>query len=113
LDLLEGDTLASIVADAGADLDQVVVVESESEVRYRRDQTVFAVVHGDTLEVELGPEIAAAAQRTPDTTLSAMGEGWVTFSPRSLDGQIVDRVSAWVTMAWKRAGAPPSGPQQG
>ena len=107
MDLLEGDTLASIVADAGAELDQVVVVETGSEVRYRRGETVFAVVHGDTLEVELGPDIAAAATRTPDTMLSAVGEGWVTFSPRALDGQVVDRVSAWVTMAWKRAARKP------
>jgi hypothetical protein len=105
LDLLEGDTLASIVADAGAELDQVVVVETESEVRYRRGEAVFAVVHGDTLDVELGPEIAAAAARTPDTALSMVGEGWVTFRPRSLDGLVVDRVSAWVMMAWRRAAA--------
>jgi hypothetical protein len=107
MDLFEGDTLASIVADAGAELDQVVVVETGSDVRYRRGDTVFAVVHGDTLEVELGADIAAAASRTPDTSLSAVGEGWVTFSPRSLDGQVVDRVSAWVIMAWKRAARKP------
>jgi hypothetical protein len=49
--------------------------------------------------------VAAAAQRTPDTSSSTRGPDWVRFSPTDVDGHAVDRAVAWLGSAARRAGA--------
>ena len=65
---------------------------------------VFAgVTAGGQAEFRLDPMVAAAAMRTPDTSASARGADWVAFAPSVLDQHAVDRATAWLTSAWRRA----------
>ena len=41
--------------------------------------------------------------RTPDTADSARGADWVAFSPPELDQHAIDRATAWLASAWRRA----------
>ena len=69
-----------------------------------RSGTVFAVnPSAGVVELRLGPEIAEAAQRTPDTGPSSRGEAWVSFEPRTWDEHAQDRLDAWFRVAWKLA----------
>jgi hypothetical protein len=63
----------------------------------------FAVVGPLGAEIRLDPAIAAAAARTPDTAASARGPEWVTFNPRELDAHALDRLQAWLQLAYRRA----------
>ena len=63
----------------------------------------FAVVRPGAVEVRLDPAIAAAASRTPDAAPSPRGREWVRFSPRAIDGHAVDRLTAWLDLAYRRA----------
>jgi hypothetical protein len=47
--------------------------------------------------------IAVAATRTPDTAPTVRGPEWVRFNPRELDGHAVDRLRAWLELAYRRA----------
>ena len=49
-------------------------------------------------------QIAAAAARTPDTAPSPRGPDWVRFNPRELDPHALDRLGAWLELAYRRAG---------
>lgn len=51
----------------------------------------------------VGPEIGAAARNTPDAGDSPLGREWVLFSPSSLDGHALDRLTAWFAAAHRRA----------
>jgi hypothetical protein len=55
------------------------------------------------LELRLDQPIATAATRTPDTAPSPRGREWVRFNPRELDGHAVDRLRAWLDLAYRRA----------
>lgn len=65
----------------------------------------FAVLGPTGIEIRLEPAIAAAASRTPDTAPSPRGKEWVRFNPRELDGHAVDRLRAWLELAYRRAAA--------
>lgn len=58
---------------------------------------------GSMAEFRLDPTVAAAAQRTPDTSASDRGPDWVRFSPGDLDDQAIDRAVAWLGSAARRA----------
>jgi hypothetical protein len=64
----------------------------------------FAVLRPGAIEVRLDAAIAAAATRTPDVAPSPRGKDWVRFSPRELDGHAIDRLTAWLELAYRRAG---------
>ena len=51
----------------------------------------------------LDPAVAAAALRTPDAEPSPRGPEWVSFRPAVLDRFALDRASAWLESAWRRA----------
>ncbi len=57
----------------------------------------------EVLEVRLHHDIADAALRTPDTTTSKRGAGWVRFAPPEIDGQVSDRARAWLLSAGRAA----------
>ncbi|HEY3522968.1 MAG TPA: hypothetical protein VGK63_04640 [Candidatus Limnocylindrales bacterium] len=80
---------------------------SEPGVSYGVRGRAFAVVAGDVLEVDLGPAVAAAAIRTPDTAPSARGPDWVRFAPPVLDRFARDRAVAWFEAAQRRAAGRP------
>jgi hypothetical protein len=65
---------------------------------------VFTVFAPDVAEFALDPVVAEAALRTPDTAASPRGEGWVAFRPPELDRMALDRATAWLASAWRRAG---------
>lgn len=72
---------------------------------YERAGVAFATKPSDgAVEVRLGEEIAEAATRTPDTTASPRGPGWVRFAPREFDEHAHDRLDAWFLVAWRMAG---------
>ena len=60
-------------------------------------------VDGSTAEFRLDPAVAAAAQRTPDTSASERGPDWVRFSPTDVDDHAIDRAAAWLGSAARRA----------
>lgn len=73
------------------------------ETIWSRAGTRFAVLRGETLELRLGPAIAAAALRTPDTRASTRGPDWIAFAPPTLVGHALDRLEAWFAAAHRRA----------
>jgi hypothetical protein len=76
----------------------------EASGEFSRAGVVFAARIGvDAIELRLGPEIAEAATRTPDTFLSSRGAGWVRFAPRVWDEHAFDRLEAWFRVAWRFA----------
>lgn len=73
-------------------------------VGYLREETLFAVSVQGRLEVRLPADIADAALRTPDTTASPRGAGWIAFVPRTAERHVADRARAWFVTAWRNAG---------
>ena len=64
----------------------------------------FAVVGPFGVEILLDRQVAAAATRTPDAAPSPRGPDWVRFNPRELDAHALDRLHAWLELAYRRAG---------
>ena len=64
----------------------------------------FAALGPTGVEIRLDRAIAAAATRTPDTAPSSRGPDWIRFNPRELDGHAIDRLRAWLELAYRRAG---------
>ena len=71
---------------------------------WARGHQVFAIFDGSAVELRLDVPIAAAAIRTPDTTVSTRGPEWVRFTPAAMDGHAVDRLTAWFALGYRRAG---------
>jgi hypothetical protein len=97
-------TLAALVAELAVDLPDARPATAGGRIEWTRGGATFAVLDGGALEVRLDPAIASAALRTPDTTLSSRGLPWVRFAPGELDGQAIDRATAWFGLAYRRAG---------
>jgi len=95
------EMLDELVGEA-ADIDVASVGDG---FEYSRAGRLFAARTGDgSTEVRLGAEIAEAAMRTPDTTLSSRGPDWVRFAPAAWDEHALDRLEAWFRVAWRMAG---------
>ena len=99
-------TLVEVLEGAAADLPDVARDASSGDTTWARSGRPFAVLaeDGSSAEFELDVNVAAAAVRTPDTTPSNRGSGWVRFSPRDLDPHAVDRATAWFISAHRRLG---------
>jgi hypothetical protein len=67
------------------------------------DGRVFATVAAGRAEFRLDPMVASAALRTPDTARSPRGADWVGFAPAAIDQHAIDRATAWLVSAWRRA----------
>ena len=67
------------------------------------DGRVFATIAAGRAEFRLDPMVTNAALRTPDTARSSRGNDWVAFAPAALDEHAIDRATAWLTSAWRRA----------
>lgn len=96
-------SLRLVLETAAAELEGAEGRPTASGVEWSVDGTVFAVVDGDRAEFRLAPPVVAAALRTPDTTASPRGRDWVAFRPAVLDEHAVDRATAWLASAWRRA----------
>ena len=71
---------------------------------WSRGSGEFAIVGPFGVEIRLDRHVAAAAARTPDTASSPRGPEWVRFNPRELDAHALDRLHAWLELAYRRAG---------
>jgi hypothetical protein len=98
-------TLAEILDEAGADLEDVERsgASNGDAVEWSMGGITFASVQGERAEFRLDPLVAAAALRTPDTAPSPRGGDWVAFAPAELDQHAIDRATAWLASAWRRA----------
>lgn len=97
-------TLPARVAEVIVDLPEARSLSSDGVVTWSRSGREFAALAPGGLEVRLDRAIAAAAARTPDVALSRRGPDWIRFSPRSLDPHALDRLRAWLELAYRRAG---------
>ena len=97
-------SLEQVVAEAAAELEAVEEAATPGGgVEWSIDAIVFAAVNGGRAEFRLDPMVAAAALRTPDTSPSPRGGDWVAFGPPELDRHAIDRATAWLASAWRRA----------
>ncbi len=78
---------------------------SDGSIAWQVGGVDFSVVDptGMAVSFRLDPELAAAAQRTPDVSASALGPAWVRFQPALLDDHAEDRALAWFEAAYRRA----------
>jgi hypothetical protein len=97
-------SLEQVLAEAAAELEAVDEAATPGgAVEWSIDGIVFAAVNGGRAEFRLDPMVAAAALRTPDTSPSPRGGDWVAFAPPELDRHAIDRATAWLASAWRRA----------
>jgi hypothetical protein len=94
--------LLEIEADELEGVDDVVLPDGTRT--WSRTGRPFATVSADgtVAEFALDPAVSAAAIRTPDTSPSARGAGWVAFAPLDLDDHAADRATAWFASAYRR-----------
>jgi len=74
-------------------------------VSYATRGRVFAVLGDERIEAWLDPMVAKAALKTPGTSISPRGAGWIIFTPPMVDRFALDRAEAWVRSAHRRAAA--------
>ena len=94
-------TLPAQVAEVVVELPRARSLSNGGVVTWSVDGREFAVLGPNGIEIRLSPPIAAAASRTPDTAPSNRGREWVRFNPHELDGHAVDRLRAWLELAYK------------
>jgi len=98
-------TLAAILDEAAAELEDAERsgATNSDAVEWSIGGITFAVIAAGRAEFRLAPPVAAAALRTPDTQPSSRGSDWVAFEPAELDRHAIDRATAWLASAWRRA----------
>ncbi len=97
--------LREVLLAAAAELDGVTRRSNGHGLELVRDGRSFAIVGLGSASFRLDGPVAAAARRTQDVTPSSLGPEWVEFAPRTLDQFALDRATAWLEAAWRRAGA--------
>ena len=90
-------------------LPDLEATESQGVVTWSAAGHPFAIVSDAAVELRLSEPVATAAAKTPDTTPSPRGLGWVRFAPPVIDGHAIDRLEAWFAFAFRHA-ADASGP---
>ena len=95
--------LPAAVAEVVVDLPETRSLSANAVVTWSRGGREFAVLGPAGIELHLDRAVAAAATRTPDTAPSPRGGDWVRFNPRELDGHALDRLRAWLELAYRRA----------
>lgn len=96
------ETLDERVETVIEELDGVDRARDGESVTYLAGGRPFAVLLPDGLEVALDRSVANAALRTADTLASARGDGWIAFTPTTVDRFALDRAEAWVRSAHRR-----------
>jgi hypothetical protein len=92
------------VAEVVVDLPEARSLSTDGVVTWTRGTREFAALGAGGIEIRLDRPIAAAASRTPDVAPSRRGPEWIRFSPRDLDPHALDRLRAWLELAYRRAG---------
>ena len=95
--------LTATIAEVVVDLPESRSQSADGIVTWARAGVAFAVLGPTGIEIRLDRAIAAAATRTPDTAPSSRGADWIRFNPHELDGHAVDRLRAWLELAYRRA----------
>ena len=100
-----GRDLSALLDDASAELEEVekTVDGATGALEWSIGGRVFATAVGGRAEFRLDPAVADAALRTPDTSRSGRGADWVAFAPGDIDRHAIDRATAWLASAWRRA----------
>jgi hypothetical protein len=98
-------TLGELLRAKAAEADVVASGLPDGGTAFAVGTTTVAAVSADgsSAEFRLDPAVAAAAQRTPDTSTSERGPDWVRFVPATLDPHAADRAAAWLGSAARRA----------
>lgn len=96
-------SLPALVAEIVNELPKARSLSVDGVVGWSVEDQPFAALGPSGVEVRLDPAIAAAAAHTPDAAPSPRGAEWVRFNPRELDGHAVDRLRAWLVLAYRRA----------
>jgi hypothetical protein len=98
-------TIREVLSEAASSAGLDVADLPDGGTAFLVGDTRVAVVwaDGSTAEFRLDPAVAAAAQRTPDTSASERGPDWVRFSPTDVDDHAIDRAAAWLGSAARRA----------
>ena len=96
-------SLAAIVEAAAADLEAVERRETADGSEWSIGGVTFAAVASDLAEFRLARPVVEAALRTAGTVRSGRGSDWVGFRPAELDQHAIDRATAWLASAWRRA----------
>ena len=96
-------SLAAIVEAAAADLEAVERRETADGTEWSIGGVTFAAVASDLAEFRLARPVVEAALRTAGTVRSGRGPDWVGFRPVQLDQHAIDRATAWLASAWRRA----------
>jgi hypothetical protein len=94
-------SLPAQVAELVVDLPRARSMAVEGADTWAVDDREFAVLGQNGVEIRLSPPIAAAASRTPDAAPSSRGREWVRFNPHELDAHAIDRLRAWLELAYK------------
>lgn len=97
-------SLPAHVAEVIVELPAARSQSIDGTITWTRGGVAFAALADAGLEVRLDRAIAAAATRTPDTAPSPRGSEWIRFNPHELDGHALDRLRAWLELAYRRAG---------
>jgi hypothetical protein len=95
--------LPAHVAEVIVELPESRSQSADGVVTWARGATPFAALGPDGIEIRLDRPIAAAAARTPDTAASRRGPDWIRFNPADLDDHALDRLRAWLELAYRRA----------
>lgn len=96
-------SLPALVAEIIVELPAARSLADAGTVTWSVADQPLAVLGSEGIEIRLDPLIAAAATRTPDTAPSPRGAEWVRFNPVELDGHALDRLRAWLELAYRRA----------
>ena len=97
--------LGDLLSDAAEGLPNVERVDKpDGSVAWTRGAEAFAALSADgsAAEFRLDPAVADAALRTPDTSPSGRGQGWVILRALELDDHGADRAAAWFASAHRR-----------
>jgi hypothetical protein len=95
--------LAQVIEAAASELEAVERTTVADGAEWSIGGVTFAAVGPGLAEFRLAVPVVAAALRTPDTIRSRRGSDWVAFRPAALDQHAVDRATAWLASAWRRA----------
>jgi hypothetical protein len=95
--------LPAAIAEVIVALPESRSVSADGIATWSRGGSPFAALGPAGVEIRLDRAIAAAAARTPDTAPSPRGPDWIRFNPRELDPHALDRLRAWLELAYRRA----------
>lgn len=99
----EPTSLAAIVEAAADELEAADRRATPSGSEWSIGGVAFAATTSDAAAFRLARPVVEAALRTPGTSRSGRGSDWIEFRPAELDRHAIDRATAWLASAWRRA----------